>query len=148
MNQKKTAARILKCGKSRVWFDPSRPGDIDEAITAQDMRRLKKDGVIRKKPKKGISNYRKKKVAEQKRKGRRKGRGSYKGSLGTRAPRKKLWISRIRAIRRLLRELKKEDKIENSVYRDMYRKSEGGFFRSKSHIMIYLERNGLLKEKR
>ena len=32
--QKNVAARILKCGKSRVWLNPSRINDVSEAITA------------------------------------------------------------------------------------------------------------------
>ena len=69
------AAKIMKCGKSRVWMDPTRLADIEEAITSEDVRRLIRDGVIAAKPKKGLSTFRKKKIAAQKKKGRRRNRG-------------------------------------------------------------------------
>lgn len=145
--QKDIAARILKCGNTRVWFDPSRINDISEAITAADIRKLIKDGVIKATPKKGISNYRSKHIAQQKKKGRRKGKGSRKGRLGTRYPRKKTWIKKIRPIRKLLKELRESGQIEKSVYRKLYLEAKSGFFRSKSHIMTYMERNNLIKKR-
>lgn len=145
-SQKTVAARIMKCGASRVWMDPSRSADIAEAITAQDVRGLIKDGVIRALPKQGLSSYRKNWLAAQKKKGRRKGRGSRKGAAGTRLRRKGAWMSRIRAIRSLLRQLKSDGRIDSKTYRGVYVKSKSGFFRSRSHVMIYLERNNLLKE--
>lgn len=146
-SQKTIASRILKCGKSRVWLDPSRSADISEAITAADVKRLVNDGVIKALPKTGVSTYRKKKLAEQKRKGRRKGIGSRKGRSKARAPKKRLWAKRIRAIRQLLRDLKKDAYIDNRSYRTMYMKAKSGFFRNKAHIMIYLERNDMLLKK-
>lgn len=143
-SQKQMAAKIMKCGVSRVWIDPSRTADVSDAITSQDVRTMVKDGVIKKQPKQGISSYRKKKMAEQKKKGRRKGPGSRKGSVA--GTRKREWISRIRAMRRLLVELRKNERIDSNVYRDIYTKARSGFFRSRSHIMIHLERNDLLKE--
>lgn len=146
-SQKNVAARILKCGQTRVWFDPSRINDISEAITAADIKKLIKDGVIKAIPKKGNSNYRKKYIAQQKKKGRRKGKGSRKGRLGTRYPKKRTWIKKIRPIRKLLKELRDSGQIEKSVYRKLYLESKSGFFRSKSHIMTHLERNDLIKKR-
>ncbi len=143
--QRSMAAKILKCGESRVWMDPSRVADIEEAITSSDVRRLIKDGVVSAVPKGGLSSFRKKKITEQKRKGRRRGRGSVKGKKGTRSRKKLTWIKTIRSIRRLLRELKQNNRIDNRTYRDLYTKSKSGYFRSKSHVTIYLERNNLLK---
>lgn len=145
-SQKMVAARILKCGLSRVWMDPSRSADIAEAITAEDLRGLINDGVIRATPKRGLGSFRRKKLALQKQKGRRKGKGSRKGGLGTRLRRKDAWMSRIRAIRKLLTQLKAEGKIDGKTYRSIYVKSKSGFFRSRSHVLIYLERNNLLKQ--
>ena len=145
-SQRAVAARAMKCGKSRVWMDPARSADIAEAITADDVRHLINDGVIKIMPKTGVSRYRKNVILAQKRKGRRKGKGSRKGKLGTRYSRKGAWMSRIRTIRRLLRELKSADRIDGKTYRSVYRKSKSGFFRSKSHVTIYLERNNLLKK--
>jgi large subunit ribosomal protein L19e len=144
-SQKNIAARLLKCGKSRIWIDPVRIGDVSEAITSADIRRLIGEGAIKKLQKKGVSSFRKRKNLAQKKKGRRKGRGSRKGSIGTRLNRKKFWIKRIRVLRRELRQLRAEGKIEKATYRSLYLKSKSGFFRSKSHLMNYIERNNLLK---
>ncbi len=145
-SQKNIAAKILKCGKSRVWLDPARINDISDAITTEDVRKLVKSGVIKALPKKGISSYRIKKQRLQKMKGRRKGKGSRKGKLRTRIPKKRTWIRRIRSLRKLLKELKDKKQIENRVYRKLYMESKSGFFRSRSHLMTYLERNKLLEK--
>ena len=143
-SQKTMASRLLKCGITRVWIDPQRIADVEDAITAEDIRSLIKDGVIDSKQKKGNSNFRRKKIIAQKKKGRRRGRGSRKGNVS--GQKKRNWINRIRAIRRLLRELKAEKKIDGKTYRTMYTKSKSGIFRSRSHAMIYLERNNLIKK--
>ena len=145
-SQREMAAKVMKCGKSRVWMDPSRLADIEEAITLGDVRHLINDGVIAAQPKKGLSNFRKKKIAAQKKKGRRRGQGSVKGHKGTRVNKKRTWIKTIRSIRKLISELKAKNSIDNKTYRDVYMKSKSGYFRSKSHVMIYLERNNLLKK--
>jgi large subunit ribosomal protein L19e len=49
-------------------------------------------------------------------------------------------------MRKLLIELKTAGKVDNKTYRNIYIKSKSGFFRSRSHIMIYLERNNLLQK--
>ena len=147
MAQREMAAKIMKCGTSRVWFDPSRMADIDEAITSADIRRLINDGVIHAKPKTGLSNFRKKKKAAQKKKGRMRGKGSFKGHGGTRHNKKQMWMKTIRAIRSMLLELKEKKEIDSKTYRDVYSKSRSGFFRSRAHVMIYLERNNALIKK-
>ena len=144
-SQKEMASRILKCGKSRVWFEPSRIADIEEAITAEDVRRLVSDDVIRLLPKKGLSSFRNKKKAEQKSRGRRKNKGSRKGSLGTRAPKKRLWIKRIRVLRKMLKDLRAEGRIEKNNYRKLYMTAKSGFFRSRAHMLAYAEKNNMIK---
>lgn len=143
--QKKIAARVMKCGVSRVWLDPERVNDIDEAITAADIRRLVKEGVIRKEQEQGVSASRKKKIALQKKKGRRKGHGSRKGAVSNQ---KKFWIKRIRTLRSVLREMRAAQRLEKRTYRLLYLKSKSGFFRSRAHLTNYMERNNLLKEEK
>ncbi len=143
-SQKQIAARILKCGVSRVWMDPSRGPDIAEAITSEDVRRLIRDDVIRSIQKSGISSYRSKRKKEQKKKGRQKGKGSRKGAKGTRLYAKGVWMKRIRSIRKLLRDLRAERRIDGKTYRDIYIKAGSGAFRNKAHVMNYLERNNLV----
>ncbi|UCH71679.1 MAG: 50S ribosomal protein L19e, partial [Thermoplasmatales archaeon] len=78
--QKRMAAEILKCGENRVYFDPYLIDDIQLAITREDIRSLIKEGIIRKKYKKGISKYRKNLHHQKKKKGRARGLGKRKGS--------------------------------------------------------------------
>ncbi len=144
-NQKKIAAQILNCSRKKIWLDPDRLIDIKEAITKVDVKSLIKEGVIRKKPTKRISRGRARKILTQKRKGRRKGHGSRKGKRTARLPRKRGWINKIRAQRILLKELRGKNKISKKAYIELYRKAKGGFFRSKRHIMLYVQERGLGK---
>ncbi len=142
--QKNLASKVMKCGRSRVWLEPTRIADISEAITTEDVRKLIKDGLIKEMPQKGLSSFRKKKMLAQKVKGRRNGSGSRKGKA---VKGKNLWIKKIRTIRAALRELKDSGRIDNKTYRHLYMVSKSGFFRSRSHLMNYLEKNNLLKER-
>ncbi len=146
-SQKRIAAQILKAGVTRIWFDPNRLSEIKEAITKADIRSLIKDLAIQKKPSKSISSGRAKKIRVQKAKGRRKGLGSRKGTKNARRPSKRSWIINIRNQRMLLAILKQKGLITPRTFNDLYRKSKGGFFRSKRHIKLYLKENKLIKEK-
>jgi large subunit ribosomal protein L19e len=137
--QKRLAARVMNCGVSRVHIDPARLGDVAQAITTSDIRKLVSDGVIYRAPEKGVSKGRARKTAEQKRKGRRKGKGSRKGNLGTRFDRKHAWINRVRAQRKLAKEMLAAGRIDKPAYKGIYRKIKGGFFRSRAHLMGYVE---------
>lgn len=138
-SQKRIAAGILKTGLDRVWFDPARLSDIKEAITKHDLRALIREGGIKAKPVKATSKFWVRKRKMQKRKGRRKGEGSRKGKKTARLNQKRVWINKIRLQRDFLKELRNKDKITKAVYKELYLKSKGGFFRSKRHIKLYLE---------
>jgi len=138
-NQKRLAARILKCSKKRIKFDPDRLSDIKEAITKADIKGLIKDKAITKIHARGVSRGRARKRLVQKRKGKQKGEGSRKGSQSARLPSKKRWMNKIRAQRAFLKMLKEKKIIDDKLYRDLYLKSKGGFFRSRRHIKLYLE---------
>ncbi len=137
--QRRLAASILKCGENRVWFDPAALEDIATAATKQDIRELIEKGVIKRRPVNGVSRARINRRKLQKRKGRRRGHGSRKGAKGARMPRKRMWILRIRALRKALRQLKAEGVIDRSTYRLLYRKAKGGEFRSVAHLKSYVE---------
>jgi len=139
-SQKEIASRVLKCGKSKVWIDPARIGDAHQAITAEDIRKLIRDGVIKKIQKTGLSNFKKKKMMIQKKKGRRKGHGSRKGGFGSRYDKKLDWMNRIRAQRALLKEFLKSNNIDKKTYKNLYRKAKGGFFRSRAHLISFVNK--------
>ena len=128
-------AEMYGVGVKRVWVDPSRLGEVESAMTKDDLRALIERGVIRILPKRGTSRVRARKIHEQKRKGRRRGHGSRKGTAGARSGKKEQWVKKIRAIRRLLRELREKGKITPQEYRKIYRMAKGGAVRSKRHVL-------------
>lgn len=142
-NKKVVAAKLLKVGKSRVWFDPDRLDEIKEAITRADLNKLIKDLAIQGKPEIGISRGRTRKNTRQKSKGRRKGKGSKKGTKYARLPRKREWINHVRPQRRFIKTLKERKRISPSSYRNIYSKIKGGFFRSRRHIGLYLKEHDM-----
>jgi len=145
-NQRRMAASLLKCGKSRVWMDNDRLEEIAKAVTKNDIRILIKGEAIKSRQKKGISSGRKKYIAKQKAKGRRRGHGSRKGASYARLYKKERWLRTIRPIRLYLATLRKEKKIDNTTYRRYYVRAKGGEFKSKNHLKSHLVTDGILKE--
>ncbi len=145
--QKRLAAVILDCSQKRVRLDPERLAEIKEAITKIDIKGLINDKAISKKPVKGVSRVRARARQRQKRSGRRKGYGSRKGKLNARASYKSVWTNKIRAQRGLLKKMKETNSITKQVYRSLYEKAKGGFFRSRKHLKLYIEERHLAKEK-
>ncbi|MCC7553460.1 MAG: 50S ribosomal protein L19e [Methanobacteriaceae archaeon] len=143
--QKRLAASILKVGLNRVWIDPEQIEEVSRAITRESVNQLIKDGIIKAKPKKGISSYRSKKIAEQKKKGKRKGRGSIKGAKNARSPKKKVWMTTIRALRSDLKKMRDEEEINATTYRKLYKMAKGGAFKSKSYMKTYARDHDLIK---
>ena len=145
--QKRIAAHVLKVGKGKVWIDPEADADVAEAITREDIRGLIEEGIIKKKPKRGVSRGRARERAIKKALGRRKGQGSRKGAKGARRGKKRLWITKIRALRRRLKELRDEGDVNPTIYRMLYKKAKGGEFRSIAHLNDFIKAKALLKEK-
>jgi large subunit ribosomal protein L19e len=137
-NQKRLAAAILKVGVTRVWMDPEKLEDIATAITREDIRGLIGEGVVKRKPKVGISRGRARAKDIKLAKGHRKGHGSRRGAAGARAPRKEQWMRKIRAQRKVLKEMREEKTIDAHNYRILYRKAKGGEFRNVAHLKSYI----------
>ncbi len=146
--QKRMAAEIFKCGENRVYFDPYLIEDISLAITREDIRNLIKQGVIQKKYKTGISNYRKNLRHERKKKGRARGLGKRKGTKHARTPKKRAWIRRIRPIRRELKKLRDRKLITPANYRKLYRNAKGGMFNSVAQLNRYIKEKDLIRRGR
>lgn len=146
--QKRMAAKILKCGENRVYFDPYLIEDIQMAITREDIRNLIKEGVIQKKYKKGNSKYRTNLLHQRKKKGRAKGIGKRKGKKGARTPKKKAWMRRIRPQRRELKKLRDRKLITTATYRKLYRNAKGGIFKSVNQMNRYIKEKELIRRGR
>jgi len=145
--QKRLAADILKCSPERIVFDTDKLNDIKEAITKFDVRGLISKGIIKKRPVKGSSFVRARKNKVQKRKGRRTGIGSRKGKASARNYPKKVWVNTVRAQRNFLKSLKIKGLISSDVFRKLYSRSKGGFFRSVAHLKLFINEQGLVKKK-
>jgi large subunit ribosomal protein L19e len=138
-SQKRIVASLLKCGVNRVWFDPARISDIENAISREDLRGLITDGAIKAHQKKGVSRGRARSRIAKRSYGHRKGAGKRKGASGARNPSKTAWVQKIRAIRKVLVELRDAGTIDRHLYRIIYRKAAGGQFRSVAHMKAQME---------
>ncbi|MFH0713001.1 MAG: 50S ribosomal protein L19e [Candidatus Micrarchaeota archaeon] len=135
---RRVASRIYGIGESRIKImDPKR---ALEALTADDVRQLVKEKVVvfvaEKAPSRAAARL------KQKRKslGRRRGRGSKKG---TSMPSKTKWILKIRGQRKLLASLK--SKLKDGKFRKVYKMVKGNAFKSKQALSTYLKDNQLMK---
>ncbi|PIU22340.1 MAG: 50S ribosomal protein L19e [Candidatus Diapherotrites archaeon CG08_land_8_20_14_0_20_30_16] len=142
MNMKsarRIVARKRDVGISRLKVDSSALKKIKEAITGSDLETLMKDNVFTIKGK-GQSKGRARVLKAKKRLGRRKGKGTRRGTRNSRTKFHENWIKKVRAQRKYILELSKNKKIDKEKYRDLYKKIKGGFFRSKGHIDSYLSK--------
>lgn len=142
--QKEMAARALDVPTDRVKFVFKSDEDKDKvknSITRQDIRELVEEGVVKKLPKRGISRTRANYIRNQKRKGRRSGYGSRRGTKNARYKKKRKWIDKIRSLRKCLRELRDEGRITQETFRELYLKSGDNFFRNKRHLLLYIEQH-------
>ncbi len=136
--QKRLAADLLKCGISRVRFDPERLDEIESAITRAEIRRLIQDGAIEKVQAKGVSRAR----VEKK---RRRGPGSRKGAKYSIVPRKRQWINRVRAQRAYLKKLRDRGLLDRKDYRRLYLYVKAGNFKSVAAMVEFIKSKGMLK---
>ena len=138
-SQRRLAAAVLGCGENRVWFNPEKLSDIQNAMSREDIRNLINDGAISTHQKQGISRGRAR-VRDQKRSyGHIKGTGHRSGAKGARTPSKEQWIKKIRAQRRELRAQRDAGTITPTEYRRLYRRAAGGQFRNVAHLKTQIE---------
>jgi large subunit ribosomal protein L19e len=137
--QRRLAAEILKAGVNRVWIDPEKMDDVGTAITREDMRKLIHEGIVKPRPRTGISRARARVLHNKKKKGLRSGGGSKSGASNARFSKKAAWMTRVRALRRRLRELKARKTLTESSYRELYRMTSSGRFASVADLERYLK---------
>ncbi len=145
-SKKRLAAKLLKTSPKKIKFVADALEDIKKAITRSDIRGLVAIKKIIKSKSNEQSRVRARKIATQKKKGRRKGHGSRKGKKYARFPKKEQWMIKVRNQRDLLKKLRDKELISPSNYRLIYMKIKGGFFRNKRHLKFYLEENKFLKK--
>lgn len=146
-SQRRLAAALLGIGQNRVWIDPERIDDVEGAITREEVRKLIHEKIIQSSPEKGVSRARAKTVLEKKRKGRRKGQGSYGGSPRALVTKKEAWMLRIRSLRKRLRELKASRVITETTYTQYYRMAGSGRFDSVADLERQLKAHDLWRKR-
>lgn len=139
-SQRRLAAEILKIGQNRVWLDPERLDDVEIAITREEIRKLIHEKVIQPRPEKGISRSRARVLHMKKKKGLRRGPGK---RSKPKISKKKIWMKKIRALRRRLRVLKEKRIIAESTYRQFYKMAGSGVFESIAELERRIKAKGL-----
>jgi large subunit ribosomal protein L19e len=146
-SQRRLAAQILKVGQNRVWIDPERIDDVEVALTRDDIRKLIHESVIKRLSEKGVSRARARVLHEKRKKGRRRGSGSRSGTFYAKISKKEAWMSKIRALRKRLRELKTSRIITENTYRKLYIMASSGRFSSIADMERYLKTRELWRKR-
>ena len=146
-SKKRLAGQILKTSPKKVRFAADAIEDIKKAITRSDIRGLISVKKIVKSGKNQHSRSGARKIASQKKKGRQKGRGSKKGKKHSVVSRKSKWIIKVRTQRKFLKDLREKGTISRKNFSSLYSKVNGGYFRTKRHIKLYLTEHKLIEKK-
>jgi large subunit ribosomal protein L19e len=121
--------------------------DVEGAITRDEVRKLIHEKIIKPSPVKGVSRSRAKTVLAKKRKGRRKGPGSYGGSPRASVTKKDAWMIKVRSLRKKLRALKASRVITEATYTQYYRMAGSGRFDSVADLERQLKAHGLWRKR-
>lgn len=162
-SQRRLASDLLKVGSHRVWINPEHIEQVSGAITREDIRRLIAKGIIAKalapgnsrgrirarvkiiekkvKDEHGVETIKKIRIKQKRRE------GSKKGKLHSIVGGKRAWINKVRPLRRYLKALHAQG-ISNKDYRKLYLLTKGGFFRSRNHLKLYIEKTGIVIPKK
>lgn len=146
-SQRRLAAQILKVGRGRVRIDPDSIDIVEAAITREEIRKLIHEGIIKSLPEKGVSRARARVLHAKRKKGLRKGPGQKSGSAQAKISKKEAWMTKIRALRRKLREWKENKAITESAYRELYDMAGSGVFKSTTEMERYAKTKGLWRKR-
>lgn len=146
-NQRRLASQVLKIGQNRVWIDPERTEDTEVAMTREEIRKLIHEGAIKSRPEVGVSRGRARVLHAKKKRGRRRGPGSKSGAAHAKISRKEAWMSKIRALRKRLRELRTRKIVTSDTYRQIYIMASSGRFESVAEMDRYIKSHELWRKR-
>ncbi len=133
---RRVAAHLLKSGESRIRIlDAKR---ASEALTREDIRGMIKEKLVIALPKSGVSRGKARRTQKRKRAGRGRGEGSRQGAKYAGVTRKSLWMRKIRALRKTLRNNKY--RLSGGDYRKIYKMISGNAFREKRILLDYISK--------
>lgn len=140
---KRIASRLLGVGVSRVRIADEKKAR--EALTADDVRGLVKQGFVFKTPA-GVPGRGKARLrGKRRRAGRGRGPGSKRGTSSAGFSAKKLSMRRVRGLRRLLRRIK--PLLKPGAYSRLYGMVKGGGLRDKRQLKEFVKNNALMAKK-
>lgn len=136
--KRRLLSRVTGVGQHRIRMDPEYLSEIGDTITRAGARGLITAGIVTIKPAGGTSRGRAKIKREQRRK-RGVKPGSKQGRRGARTPRKRTYVAKVRALRRLLKIAKARQDITNPEFWALYKKVGGNTVRNKAHLRKLIE---------
>lgn len=136
-SKRRLAASVMNVGLDRVILSEEDTDLIQDAITRSTIRGLIGFGAIKKSPKKGVSQGRKRARARKLKRGR--SQGGFEGAKFARNPRKDRWITKVRALRWRLKVAKGRGELDNSSYRRLYKQVKGGQVRDVKHLLSLMK---------
>jgi large subunit ribosomal protein L19e len=133
---KRIAARLLKCGQSRIRIKDA--ALVKDALTSEDVRSLIQQGAIYRLPVKGVGRAKAERKAKRKQAGRRRGPGSDKGTPSATLTDKERWMRQVRGQRKLLKSF--HGQVPAAEYRRVYMMVKGSAFRSRKQLLAYMNK--------
>ena len=136
--KKRLVSRIVGVGLHRVKFDNDHLDDIADAITRVNIRSLLTANTIKIKRIVGTSHGRAtlKKIQRRKRGTKQ---GSKKGRKGARVGKKRVHITKVRALRWRLKVSKDRKEITNKEFWELYKKVGGNTIRNVAHLRSLID---------
>ena len=136
--KKRLVSRIVGVGLHRVKFDNDHLDDITDAITRVNIRSLISANTIKIKRIVGTSHGRAtlKKIQRRKRGTKQ---GSKKGRKGARVGKKRVHITKVRALRYRLKVSKDRKEITNKEFWELYKMVGGNTIRNVAHLRSLID---------